>query len=164
MTTEDKKPIADKTQALLELAQAFIRSELLMEAYYQLCVDWVPEFKDQWFLLSAQERGHAGAFKKIMESIQKEPGKWRPGNYLARTVNMMSDEVSQQMEDIKKGNVVKRRIVTFITGMETSMIESDLGNAFHTSLPEFTDMLSWLAEETAGHREILMSIEANFKG
>jgi len=136
----------DKKKALLELAEAFVRNELVLATYYRLCAKCIPEFKAQWLLLSAQERAHAGAFKRIIKSIQEDPRKWAKGSYLAKTVTMMSEETIRQIEEIKKGTVVKQRIVSFITGVEASLIENDICNSFRTSLPEFTDLLSLMAE------------------
>ena len=153
----------DKKKAFLELAEAFIKNELALDAYYGLCVDRIPEFKDQWLLLSAQERGHAGVFKKIMGSIEENPSKWTMGKYNAPVVNLMNEEIAQLIEEIKKGEVVKRYIVTFAVGMEASMIERDIRHSFRTSLPEFQVLLSKVADETAAHRQLLMDIDANLK-
>ena len=153
----------DKKKALLDLAEAFIKNEIALETYYGLCAERVPEFKDQWLMLSAQERGHAGVFNKIKESIEENPSKWTMGKYLATAVNIMNEEIAQQIEEITKGEVVKRYIVTFAVGMEASMIERDIRHSFRTSLPEFQVLLSKVADETQAHRQLLMDIDVNLK-
>ena len=153
----------DKKKALLDLAEAFVENETALETYYGLCAERIPEFKDQWLLLSAQERGHAGVFKKIMGSIEENPSKWTMGKYLAPAVNIMNEEIAQQIEAVTKGEVVRRYIVTFAVGMEASMIERDIRHSFRTSLPEFQVLLSKVADETQAHRQLLMDIDVNLK-
>ena len=153
----------DQTKPLLELAEAFIKNEVALETYYRLCSDRIPEFKDRWLQLSEQERGHVAVYRKIMESIKTDSSKWTMGKYKAVVVNMMSEETIELIGEIRKGEVVKRHMVTFAANMELSMIESDIGNSFATPLPEFQALLCRVAEETAAHRDILIGIEAELK-
>ena len=88
----------------MDLAEAFIKNEIELETYYGLCAERVPEFKDQWLMLSAQERGHAGVFNKIKESIEENPSKWTMGKYLATAVNIMNEEIAQQISEIQQSS------------------------------------------------------------
>lgn len=140
---------------LIKMVDLFIDLESSLETYYDHCAKIFPDEKFAWFGIATQEGIHARIFKKMKESITERPEKWAPGKYNYEALKTVVTSLHERLAEIKSGNYNAKYIVTFVKDIESSLIESDMANAFESDAAEYKNMMKKIMEETFEHKEFM---------
>ncbi len=141
---------------LIKQVDLFIELESSLETYYDLCAKIFPDEKFAWFGIATQEGIHAKIFKKIKESITERPERWALGKYNYEALKMVVDSIHEKLVEIKSGKYNSKYIVTFVRDVESSLVESDIANAFVSEGGEYRNMMNKILEETVEHKEFMV--------
>ena len=147
-----------KNQELLELIDAFASNELALASYYELCAEKFPENSDKWKRLMIEEEMHAQVFKKIRQSVEEAPDKWKMGCFTLQTVNLICKSVKDKTEELRRGTINPKYAINFIVDVEQSLIESNISKALETEVEEFRQLLNKVQEDTTGHKQLLLGL------
>lgn len=141
---------------LIKQVDLFIDLESSLETYYDLCAKIFPDEKFAWYGIATQEGIHARIFKKIKEGITERPEKWALGKYNYEALKIVVESIHEKLAEIRSGNYNSRYIVTFVRDVESSLIESDMVNAFVSDGGEYRNLMQKILEETNEHKEFMV--------
>jgi len=153
-----REPREEQTKQLLDLVDLFIENETAMHRYYEVCATRFSESGAVFSHLARQEAEHADLFRKVRASIEEKPELWSLGRYHPQTVRVTMNEVQGQIREIVEGRTNRFYAVTFIRDVEQSLIESDLANAFETSLQDMRSRIVIVQNQTLQPRDTLAAL------
>jgi len=145
-------------ETLLDLANGFIENELALASLYDVCIDFLPAYKDIWTSLKKQEEIHADIFRQIRHAIEETHQSWGQGRFFIQTLRLMTADIRKLTGEIRAGTANPRYVVQHMMDTENSLIESELTKAFLTKEERFQTLLSKLQDETTSHRSSLREI------
>ncbi len=141
-----------------EAVDIYIKNETLLSQYYSLCITLFIDHAADFTELSRQEKEHAEFFKDIKKSVLVNPNNWYMGTINIKAAIVMGEEIRLKMEEILSDSVNPQRVISFITDIEHSLVETQFHKAFITNDPEFTNKLSRVMKETLAHQDKLREI------
>ncbi len=150
--------VMGEKETLLELADGFIENELALAGLYDVCIDFLPAFKDVWESLKKQEEAHAEVFRQIRCAIDEAHQSWSQGRFFIQTLRLMTADIRKLTGEIRARSANPRYVVQHMMDTENSLIESELTKAFLTKEERFQALLSKLQDETTFHRSSLRDI------
>lgn len=127
---------------MLDLATLFENLERALADYY----------------LARQETGHAEIFARVRQSIAESPTHWTRGRFAPQTLKILLADVTSRLAQLRTGAMAPAYALNFIQDVESSLIESRIGEAFQTRDPELARLLDAVQQETTQHRDVLRSI------
>ncbi|HNY11127.1 MAG TPA: hypothetical protein PKK26_06000 [Candidatus Wallbacteria bacterium] len=142
-------------EELIRMADLFIDLELSLEKYYDFCAKIFPDEKYAWFGISTQESIHAKIFKKMKELMTNNPEKWSLGKYNYEALKTTVDLLHARIKKNEANDYDSRVVVSFAKDIESSLVESDIVNAFVSDCSEYQVMVRKIAEETDEHKDFM---------
>ncbi len=142
-------------EELIKQVDLFIDLESSLETFYEQCAKIFPDEKYAWYGIATQEGIHAKIFKKIKEYIDEQPEKWSIGKYNYDALKTMVDSVHEMLFRIKAGDYKAKVLINFARDVESSLVESDIANAFISEKGEYSKMVKKILEETCEHKEFI---------
>ena len=145
-------------EQLLELVDLFIQNEESLSEYYSVCNEKFTEYGETWVALSKCEKKHADIFQKLKIVIDENPADWQIGNFSPLAVKMMVDQTKINLEKLKNDLLVKNYALQYVRDIESSLIESNLSNAFKTDIVEWKKIFSEIQKDSQWHKQALIKI------
>jgi len=128
-------------------------AERCISRFYLLCADKLPDDREFWENISAEEVGHAASIAKMAEIVTEKVGEGFEFNraFNRTSVNTFTLGVDASAEALKKGALAGRRIYFVSRDIEQALLEARYGEVVRTSDSGFTALLQKIMEETRRH-------------
>ena len=138
------------------------KGEGAIAEFYQLCGDVLTDDRAFWHEVAKCERTHAETALKMADLVEREPGKYRPGNSCnVALIRLLSAHIHDLVARMREGMIRKEELLSMAADIESSVVELSYKDLVKTNVTEYCAMARRLEEDTAGHRR---AFEERMKG
>ena len=139
----------------LETIGLMAAHEAMMAELYRAYGASLPESRDLFLGLAAEEVNHARLLTGLIAKMRAGQAQVNPGRFSASSILASLDLLRERLQEAKEGAVTEQDALATALATEDGLLESRCFEIIEGDAPEVQQILHTLAADTEAHRERL---------